>query len=322
MHVLGAGSMGCLWAAALSRAGTEARLLLRPGSAKLGLCKSGKVLVRVEAGQACEEVAVDAEAVSDTGAVVKQVLVVTKAYSALDALEMLAPRLKRGAVIVVLSNGALALREQIAETASLVHTNLILGITTHGAWSRAPFHVVHAGSGQTRLGTVRPFEQNVYHSALRCLETAGLGAVDEGLNIERCLWLKLAANAAINPLTALREKPNGFLLSCAQARRQISQVCKEVASIADALRQCRGEDARLTCAHLEEFVVQTAKETAENRSSMLQDIEAGRLTEIDYLNGWVSSKAQEMGLDAAMNAELAALIKAKEAARPEMVQKP
>ncbi|CAE7447977.1 panE [Symbiodinium natans] len=326
MHVLGAGSMGCLWAAALTRAGTETRLLLRPGSAKLAACQQGKVVLRVDGcrgskGNETTATTVHAEALTaGQEADVDQVLVVTKAYSAMNALEMLAPRLKREAVIVVLSNGALALHEQIVRATCLSHVRLVLGITTHGVWSRGPFEIVHAGWGQTRFGTlsVKDTESSDwYRSVLQRLETAGLGAVDEGSNIERCLWLKLAANAAINPLTALEEKPNGFILSCLEARAKVSQICSEVAEVAGALQRNSEQDAqvaKLSGLDLEEFVFQTAQETAENRSSMLQDVAAGRLTEIDYLNGWIASKAKELGMGSGLNAHVTALMKEKEAA--------
>ena len=319
MHVLGAGSMGCLWAAALARAGTETRLLLRPGTAKLTMCHSGKALLRVQGCQDLEtmSVAVPIEEVSGSGvsgADVGELVVVTKAYSAMCALETLAPRLRRDAVIVVLCNGALALHEQIVKTACLDNTQLILGITTHGAWSRGPFEVVHAGRGQTRFGTLGAVQPELYKSTLKRLETAGLGAVDEGPNIERSLWLKLAANAAINPLTALEEKPNGFILSCAHARKNVSQICREVSALADTLLRSRGSALQLSAEDLEDFVLQTVRETAENRSSMMQDVQAGRPTEIDFLNGWVSSKSQEMGMEAEVNTRMTSMIQAKEAA--------
>ena len=308
--------MGCLWAAALTRAGTETRLLLRPNSVKLAACQSGKVLLRVDGHRSNGKpspVAVDAGSVSRPGEDVSRVLVATKAYSAMQALEMLAPRLKTGAVIILLSNGALALHEQIVHGAgrSLGHVHLILGITTHGAWSRAPFDVVHAGWGQTRFGTTE-VQEDWYFSTLQSLETAGLGAVNEGPNIARCLWLKLAANAAINPLTALRNKPNGFILSCMEAQMQVSRICGEIAAVAGALQPNQKE--QLSSFDLEDFVFQTARETKENRSSMLQDMEAGRLTEIDYLNGWVARKAKELGVDAPVNAQMTALVKEKESA--------
>ena len=322
MHILGAGSMGCLWAAALTRAGTEARLLLRPNSGKLAACQAGKVLLRVDGHRSNGEtspVAVHAGSVSGPGEDVYQVLVATKAYSAMQALEMLAPRLKTGAIIILLSNGALALHEQIVHGAglSLGHVHLMLGITTHGAWSRAPFDIVHAGWGQTRFGTTEA-QEDWYFSTLQSLETAGLGAVNEGPNIARCLWLKLAANAAINPLTALQNKPNGFILSCTEAQAQVSQICREIAAVAGASGALQAKQTKqkeqLSSFDLEDFVFRTAQETAENRSSMLQDMEAGRLTEIDYLNGWVAHKAKELGVDATVNAHVTALVKEKESA--------
>eukprot|EP00435_Cladocopium_sp_Y103_P075226 s968_g55.t1 len=333
MYVLGAGSLGCLWAARLAAALPRARattcpdtsvtLLLRPGSKK---CQSlqridpgGSAMARLRIqgfqGGTTEtfEVDVQAEEVTNHKSIQK-LLLVTKAAAAAEALSQVSSRLKPEAVVVLLCNGALAVHEQISEM-PLDHIYLVLGLTTHGAWSRADFDVVHAGVGHTVFGRYRSnIPQALYESTLQQLQTAGLGGTDDAV-IERSLWLKLAANAAINPVTALLEKPNSIILET-EMELLIAQICEEVAAVAKGIWEGQGfESACPSALEMQKFAMETARQTENNRSSMLQDIIAGRPTEIDYINGWIVKKAEGLQIDVPKNAALTALIKQKEAER-------
>ncbi|CAK9104509.1 2-dehydropantoate 2-reductase (Ketopantoate reductase) (KPR) [Durusdinium trenchii] len=316
MYVLGAGSLGCLWAAHLAKsAACHPTLLLRAGSAKLRHLKDGRVRLRVIRAERVLEVEVGAEEVNRSPATsdIHQLLLVTKAPAAREALLQVAPRLAAGAVVIILCNGALALHEEISEMPASQRWHLMCGLTTHGAWSKADFEVVHAGAGDTifgQYGAVRMSEET-YESTLAQLLAAGLGGRHEA-HIERSLWLKLAANAAINPLTALLEKNNGCILEEEQISR-CKEICKEVAAVAAASWHQQGFASLCpSAAEMEDFALDTARRTSPNRSSMLQDVLAERPTEIDYLNGWLVTKARTFGLEVAENAQLTALIKEKE----------
>ena len=113
----------------------------------------------------------------------------------------------------------------------------------------------------------------------------GLGGTNDA-NIERSLWLKLAANAAINPVTALLEKPNSVILET-EMERQIAQNCEEVAAVAKGVWEDQGLDSVCPSAlEMQKFATETARQTANNRSSMLQDILAGRPTR-NWLHQWM-----------------------------------
>lgn len=214
MHVLGAGALGCLWSTRLALAGARPMLLLRAGSPKqrLSAGRGGVAELHVEqpwSAGAPEVVAeVRTEVVGDArhAQAIRAVLVVTKAPATVEALEALAPRLE-GAVVLLLSNGALGILERIRASRVLAAVHVVLGSTTHGAWTRGDFHAVHAGVGETCLGRApgSGLEEGRWQDILEEVSRAGLGATDEGDGILGRLWLKLAANAVINPLTALWE---------------------------------------------------------------------------------------------------------------------
>jgi 2-dehydropantoate 2-reductase len=120
------------------------------------------------------------------------------------------------------------------------------------------------------------------------------------------VWLKLAANCAINPLSALLRVPNGRLIEDAAARATLAAVAREVGAVAAALGIRLADDP---AAAAEEV----ARLTAHNRSSMLQDVERGVATEIDVLNGAVVREAERLGVAVPENRRLLAAVHALEA---------
>ncbi|PNH12671.1 2-dehydropantoate 2-reductase [Tetrabaena socialis] len=161
------------------------------------------------------------------------------------------------------------------------------------------------------------------------------------------LLAKLAANCAINPLTALLGCTNGALaalLGCGSGAlgeqphvaRLVRAVCGELVQVFGAeafpaaapaaeqtgeeggggggLEVVEGEAVRAEAAQrLFDWVLRVAVATGANRSSMLQDVTAGRPTEVDYLSGWVVAKAAAVGVAAPVNETLHGLVKAREA---------
>jgi 2-dehydropantoate 2-reductase len=181
---------------------------------------------------------------------------------------------------------------------------VVHAITTEGAWQRERFHIVHAGFGETVIGATTPAEQqyaNAVASTLRC--ELSIAAVTD---IERRLWLKLDINSVINPLTALHDCRNGDLLKLPGIDTLIDQLCNEFALVA------RAENQAFDIADLSAQVLRVMRDTAANRSSMLQDIHARRRSEIEFINGFIVRRAQLHGLFCPQQTLLFDAIKQKE----------
>jgi len=150
------------------------------------------------------------------------------------------------------------------------------------------------------------FERSERSAELIALFTrAGVESV-ESPDFDRALWKKLATNCVANPLTALLGVRNREVVTAELAglrRRVVEEVARLAAAEGHPLSaEMPGRvDESLSASH--------------NRSSMLQDLERGRPTEIEHLNGFVERRSQELGLDAPANAALAALVRAR-LARP------
>ena len=116
------------------------------------------------------------------------------------------------------------------------------------------------------------------------------------------VWRKVVTNAAVNPLTALVRRTNAELLADAPASRVADGIAREVARVATAAGVQIGED---------EAVKQwraMAALTGANRSSMLQDVEAGRPTEIDAISGAVAREGERRGVAAPLNQAMTLLV--------------
>ena len=157
-------------------------------------------------------------------------------------------------------------------------------------------------NGQPILqGTTSPAAQHLSHLA-EVLHQA-LPDVAWHNNIASANWRKLAVNCVINPLTALYGCHNGDLQRYPE---QIEALCREVASVMAM------EGYHTSCEGLMQYVMDVIHSTADNVSSMLQDIRSQRHTEIDYTTGYLLRRARSHGLTLPENARLFELIKRKE----------
>lgn len=276
-HILGAGSLGGLWATRLFRAGVPVRIILRNperladyrAAGGLGLTENGVTRVYP----------VPAE-LPDAAAPIERLLVACKAYDAQAAIAEVAPRLIRGSEILLLQNG---LGSQQAIAARWPGSRCVFISSTEGAYREAGFRIVHAGQGQNWLGD----------PGYRCpppwlaeLDAAGIPYTWTD-DIMSKLWRKLAINCAINPLSVLHDCRNGELLA---HRAQLHDLCNELGGL---LRACNQGDA---ADGLEDEVLRVIAATADNYSSMHQDVRSGRRTEVGFLLGQACRAAHQQDL--------------------------
>ena len=165
------------------------------------------------------------------------------------------------------------------------------GTNTHGVYLKKnkanELEVVHAGSGALIFGGNYLCDTNL--SPPDCLLT--LKQLDLNTSwsstIERRLWMKLAVNAAINPLTAANFCKNGDILKSDKLLFQMKLLCLETAELFKALNISIDE------ANILEEVLNVIQKTANNQSSMLQDMQSGKTTEIEAITGYLLEKARD-----------------------------
>jgi 2-dehydropantoate 2-reductase len=133
------------------------------------------------------------------------------------------------------------------------------------------------------------------------LRKAGFN-VEESSDLQSVVWSKLVINAAINPLTALLNVSNGRLLESQPARRIMRQVAEETARVASA------KGIKLTYHDPFQAAEQIAEATANNISSMLQDIKRGAPTEIEAICGAIIQEGKRHQVETPVNYLLSELI--------------
>jgi 2-dehydropantoate 2-reductase len=140
------------------------------------------------------------------------------------------------------------------------------------------------------------------------LREAGIPAEATGSLLAE-LWAKVFYNAALNPLGALLGVPYGSLPEDADARAIMDDAIDEAFAVARAAGvRLEWPDA---AAYRALFYAALVPATARHRSSMLQDLERGRPTEIDAINGYVAARGGALGVPTPVNATLTRMIRAR-----------
>lgn len=291
-YILGAGAIGCLWGAHLRLAGHRVTLLLKNRTV-LDTFRQRPIIELTDAVQV-RTVKVDAE-LSQTSAPLHNLLVCTKSVDVMEALASVAQRITTTTRIVLLING-LGVQQEVA--ARYPNTEPICGTTTDGAFRTGQFQVTHAGIGTTYFGLLSDTDdgQRSKDELLRDLTGLAL-TVDWDPRIIRRLWSKLAVNCVINPLTAIRGCRNGAILEPDSAP-YIKQLCVEIEQVLTALQLAQPEQS------LYDQVTAVALATRDNYSSMYQDVQAGRATEIESITGYLCRQAEQLGIAVPLNLSL------------------
>ena len=273
-HVVGAGSLGSLWATRLARAGVPVKLVLRDAKRLAAYEANGAALTLVENGVE-SRLAINAQT-ADSAEPIERLLLACKAYDAEQAVAALAQRLTPDAQIILLQNG---LGSQDAVAAKVPNARCIFASSTEGAFRQRDWSVVFAGHGYNWLGD--PADPSP-PDWLSDLQLAGIPH-EWTPDILTRLWRKLALNCAINPLTVLHDCRNGGLM---QHHCEVATLCAELTEL---LQQC-GQPAAAEDLHSD--VQRVIQATAANYSSMYQDVAQGRRTEISYLLEYACATAE------------------------------
>ena len=201
-------------------------------------------------------------------------------------------------LVVSLQNG-LGNIEKIA--AVLGRKRLVAGTTSHGASMLGAGKIRHAGSGATVIGKVDT-KGNVDLDALAGLLTDAGIQTHVSHNVISLIWDKLLVNVGINALTALSGLRNGQLLEFRETEEILETAVREAIQVAQALGIELSHDDPVS--HTKEV----CRLTAANTSSMLQDVQQKRTTEIEMMNGAIVHEGQRLGIATPVNRVLTNLL--------------
>ena len=298
MLVIGTGALACLFGARLAHSG-RARVTLA-GTWREGLRALRTHAIRLQQDHDVVVVPVGVRHLLDVLEPSHCVLVLVKSHQTAAVAPAVASALRPEGIAVTLQNG-LGNRETLE--AVIGRGRVGVGVVTAGATLVAPGHV------RSTPGSVALAASPSKTSALGTLLSATGFAVSVEGDLDRLVWSKLVVNCAINPLSALWGLPNGALIETPEPRATLVRAALEVGAVAAAKGIELGADAA-------ELALRVARETAVNRSSMLQDLDRGARTEIDALNGALVREARTLGVEVPVNESLWRRVLRKEGRTP------
>ena len=264
--VAGPGAMGCLFAARLAKSGVRV-YLVDHDIERISRLDGAGIVVEAEGGDIHAQVQMAQQ--PPTGMDLILVLVKSHHTSAL--------RFPPDTPILTLQNG---LGNVEILSAAVGSARILAGATTEAATLLSEGRVQHSASGTTYVGSWTSCPPG---PAVELLQDAGFNTeITESPG--QVIWEKAAINAAINPLTALVGAPNGYLLEVTELRQLMRDLVVEATKIACS------EGYRFPYS-LVERAEEVCRATASNLSSMLQDIRAGKETEIDAISGEILRRA-------------------------------
>jgi 2-dehydropantoate 2-reductase len=229
-------------------------------------------------------------------------LVLVKTYSTENALSLVCPICSPSTVFLTLQNG-IGNWEQMAEI--IGREAVLAGSTAQGATLLRPGVIRHGGNGPTYIGEPHGPVSDRVTRIVEVFRESGLAA-ESSDNVERLIWEKLIINVGINAITGLTGIRNGVIAQMEEATELCRLAVSEAITVARANGFPVGDE-------MVPRVIEVARATARNRSSMGQDIDKKKRTEIDAINGALIRFAEKTGIATPVNRTLTALIKVLEA---------
>lgn len=321
LAIIGGGSLGLLLAGRLAAAGHDAAVVTRTAEQAAKLANEGITIEETrEAGTVprAAKANVRAVAMADAPALDAEALVLL----AVKQTALTEPFLARLAALVPADGTVVPFQNGVGHLerlrAALPGRTLLPAVTTEGALRDGPTTVRHTGRGDVRLGewdfgpggdaatageASRDRRRKKLAECERLLTEAGFSVILSN-ELGEAVWRKLLVNAVINPLTAILRIRNGELPATPDRLRLMRDLYDETYGILS------GAGLKDELESSWQAVLAVCERTSKNESSMLQDVRAGRETEIDAINGAVCRLAARQGLRSPWNEAVAALVRA------------
>ena len=284
--VMGAGAIGSLFGALLSKNNNVLLIGRKPHISTIK--KSGLIIE----GKTCLNVKINAVSSVNNVTFFPELLILTvKSYDTESAILQAKKIINKDTIVLSLQNGL----DNIDKIKKYLNPEkIIVGITTHGAFFSKPGVIIHTGNGTTLLGELNGHKSKDIIKLADTFKKTGIETkISE--NILKELWIKAIINSSINPLTALFNCKNGYLLENPILENILERICKESTCIANAI------GLEITDISMIKKTKEVVKNTSENHSSMLQSVLQGKKTEIDSINGKLIEIGKKYSLKTPLN---------------------
>ncbi|TIX51581.1 ketopantoate reductase family protein [Alteraurantiacibacter aquimixticola] len=298
--ILGSGAMGCLFGAAFHRAGHDVTLI-DVNQPHLDAINAHGLELDTRAG--VEHLPIPARLPADATGPFDLVLVFTKTFHTEGALAGIAHAIGENTHLLSLQNG-LGNDRKLAGVVS--DDRVMVGASMLPSDLEGPGKVRSHGEGYSKLYPAFGGDPAMAQAVADALTAGGLPAQLDP-DIHAAIWSKAIFNAAMNPMCALTRRTPGFLGASEEARATIRAVVEEGVAAAHA------HGVMIDAQPIHDLTQVSMTDHADHEASMLQDVKAGRRTEVDAINGAIVKAAAEKGLSAPVTQTLWHLVKLEEA---------
>jgi len=298
--VMGAGAVGCYFGGMLARAGAPVTMIGRPHHVD-AMRRSGLFL---ESSRFQQWVPISASTDVAAAQGARIVLFCVKTLDTAATARLLEPHLAEGGVVLSLQNGI----DNIDRIRAATSIDAVAAAVYVGAEMKAPGHVKHTARGELVIGDL-PNPGPSDEARRQRLEQISALFVRAQVpcrvsdNVAADLWAKLIINCAYNAMSALGRARYGRIAKNPYTRDLMRQIVEECVIVAQAA------GVRLANVNFVEAAWNLAESMPGTLSSTAQDIERGKRTEIDSLNGAVAQRGSELGVATPVNQALHALVK-------------
>jgi 2-dehydropantoate 2-reductase len=296
--ILGAGALGCAIGSTLIQGGHETWLIDRSAAHVGAMCRDGLLVDDVN-GSRCVKVRATTQA-AEVGAV-DLVVVLVKSFHTDSAMRSALGLIGPDTLVLSLQNG-LGHEDVLSEIVG--RERVLAGKTYVGGVLRGPGHIQSGVSG--KLTYIGEFDGQITQRVQAIAEAFNASGLRTTVsdNILGTMWDKLLINVATGAVTGITRLTYGQLYE--------EPVLKEtaLAAVAEAMAAAKAAGIRLSMTDAEQAWTLAAEGLSpEFKTSMLQSLEKGSVTEIDFINGAVVRWGERLGVPTPVNSTLVACIK-------------
>ncbi len=294
--IIGAGAMGGLFGGLLTESGQAVRLIDVPGPQLTALMRNG---LRLQTDGGDRTIGVRAGVADSFSGPCDLAIVFTKGPHTEGAMRGAAHLIGPETWVLTVQNG---LGNEAAIRQVVPHARVATGMTSWPADLAGPGHVTSHGRGSVRIWSAEAEPAAVMQRIAAVLSAAGLDCIADPA-VEVAVWEKVAFNAAMNSVAAVTRLPVGPIADHPAGRLLVFGIVMETLAVAKARGLAVDAD------RVRRTLEMAFTEHRTHQPSMLQDVLAGRQTEIDNINGAIVAYAAELGIDTPVTKSLRDLVR-------------
>ncbi|MFC2074685.1 ketopantoate reductase family protein [Bdellovibrionota bacterium] len=289
--VIGAGAVGGFFGGKLAKAGHDVTFFVRERHRNT-IRDHGLQIKSVEGDfTICPRVATSVKEIE----IPDIILLATKCYDALSAIESIKEKIGPDTILLTLLNG-LGVEEKIKK----IYGDIVLpGTVVITSRLDSPGVIEHFANGFISVGEFNSLESDRLRTVVDLLKSAEI-KTSVTKNVAQAKWKKLCWNATFNPLSVIADRPVKVILSSPKFLRLIAGTIEEIRKVAAA------EGVELS-RDIAKQTIEMSSPLGDYYTSMWEDFQAGKASEVEFFNGEIIRRAEKKGLKVPYNQALLAL---------------